>query len=275
MGNLRVAGVDVGSVSTDAVILNENKEILSSSVVYSGANSQKAAAEAFRQALAQAGLERSEIAYVISTGYGRKRVDFANESVTEISCHAMGTHFLFPETRTLIDVGGQDSKVIHLDERGRVTSFAMNDKCAAGTGRFLEVMARALEVELEQMGDLFFQAEKELSVSSMCTVFAESEVISLISQGNSQADIVAGIHMSIARRVIGLLGKKGLVERLAFSGGVAKNRGALGAFEALLKTKIMVAEEPQIVGALGAALIALETCEKQLAKTGTIATSPA
>lgn len=256
----KVAGVDVGSVSTDVVILNQDKEIVSYRVVYSGANSQRAAEEAFQEALASGGVDRSEIAYVVSTGYGRNRVAFADAKVTEISCHARGAHFLFPETRTLIDVGGQDSKVVHMDERGLVTSFAMNDKCAAGTGRFLEVMARALELELDEMGDLFFEAKKELTVSSMCTVFAESEVISLISQGNNRNDIVAGIHMAIAKRVIGLLGRQGLVERLAFSGGVAKNRGAVGAFESLLKTKILVPEEPQIVGALGAALIALESC---------------
>ena len=180
----------------------------------------------------------------------------ASSQITEITCHAEGMHFLFPEVRTLIDIGGQDSKVIALGDQGQVNDFNMNDKCAAGSSRFLEVMARALGVTLEAMGELSLKAKRVAQVSSMCTVFAESEVISLVSERWEKEDIIAGIHQSIARRMVSMVERVGLRERVAMSGGVARNIGVVTALEDILNTSLIVPEQPELVGALGAALIA-------------------
>lgn len=253
-----VAGIDIGSLSTDTVILDENKRILSYRIVPTGASSKKACNTSFKESIDLAQVKRKDIGYVLSTGYGRKSVDFANDQVTEITCHARGLHFMHPQTRSIIDVGGQDSKAIAINDRGKVMKFAMNDKCAAGTGRFLEVMAMALEIGLEEMGDLSLQSNEVVSVSSMCTVFAESEVVSLIADGKLVKDIVNGIHLSISGRVLGLLDRVGAKEVISMSGGVAKNIGVVKAIEKKLEVSLYIPEEPQIMGALGAALIALE-----------------
>ena len=256
-----VAGIDIGSLSTDTVILGKDKRILSYSIVATGASSKKACHTSFEKALNQAGIKREDISFVLSTGYGRKSVDFASDQITEITCHARGLHFMHPPTRSIIDVGGQDSKAIAINDRGKVMKFAMNDKCAAGTGRFLEVMARALEIKLEEMGDLSLLSEEAVSISNMCTVFAESEVISLIADGKPVEDIINGIHSSISGRVLGLLDRVGTNGVISMSGGVAKNIGVVKAIEKKLGVTLYIPEEPQIIGALGAALIALERIE--------------
>ena len=252
-----VAGIDVGSLTTNAVLLNEQREILSYSIIYTGARSKDAARDSFEQALAKAGIAQEKVSFTLATGYGREIVPFADAQVTEITCHGLGAHYLFPETRTILDIGGQDSKAIRVSSTGKVLDFAMNDKCAAGTGRFLEVMARALEMELHEMGPISLRASRPVSISSMCTVFAESEVVSCIAQGCAVEDIAYGLHVAVANRTAGLIKRVGLQERLTMSGGVAKNVGVVHAVQEKLETTVNVYEEPQIVGALGAALIAL------------------
>ena len=255
------AGIDVGSLSTETVILNENRDILSYRIIFTGANSRNACNTSFEEALDLAKVSREDIAYVLSTGYGRERVDFADDQVTEITCHSRGLNFLHPQTRRIIDIGGQDSKAIAINGQGKVMNFVMNDKCAAGTGRFLEVMARALEIELEDMGKISLESEEGVSISSMCTVFAESEVVSLIADGKQVKDIVHGISLSISGRVLGMLDRIGGKGEIAMSGGVAKNIGVVRAIEDKLGVSIYIPKEPQIIGALGAALIALERAE--------------
>lgn len=209
-------------------------------------------------ALKKAELKLDELCYIISTGYGRVRVSFADREVTEITCHGKAANYIFPEAHTIIDVGGQDSKVIQVDEKGRVLNFVMNDKCAAGTGRFLEVMATSLDVSLDELSEFSFHSKEKVEVSSVCTVFAESEVISLIASGYKKADIAAAIHRAIARRITGMVGQLDVREKVAMTGGVAMSKGIMHALEDKLKTSILVPEEPQIVGAWGAAMIALK-----------------
>ncbi len=252
------AGIDIGSLSTDTVIIDDKKNIQAYSIIPTGASSKKASLISFEQAIETARIKRKDIDYVLSTGYGRKSVDFVDDQVTEITCHARGMHFLYPNTGSIIDIGGQDSKAISINKNGKVMKFAMNDKCAAGTGRFLEVMARALEVKLEEMGHISLKSTQSVSISNMCTVFAESEVISLIAEGVSVENIINGIHQSITGRVLGLLERVGGEKKIAMSGGVAKNIGVVKAIEKKLGLTLYIPEEPQIVGALGAALIAME-----------------
>lgn len=197
------------------------------------------------------------IDYCVSTGYGRNRVDYRDEQVTEITCHARGMHEVFPEARTIIDIGGQDSKVINLHADGSIQKFIMNDQCAAGTGRFIEVMARIVDIPLEEVGPLSLKATEPATISSVCTVFAESEVISKAAGGVSPENILAGIHQSVARRINGLLGAA-WQPPLAMSGGLAQNPGLVAELEKMAGRKIFVPEEPQFIGALGAAYIALQ-----------------
>jgi (R)-2-hydroxyacyl-CoA dehydratese activating ATPase len=253
-----VAGIDIGSLTAKAVILDDEGRVAGQALTLTGAFSQKAGENAFEMALAMAKIEASDIKYVLATGYGRKNIPFAHAEMTEISCHAKGAHRLFPEARTIIDIGGQDSKAIALSESGVPINFIMNDKCAAGCGRFLEVMARALETEVEKMGELSLRSTKHTQISSMCTVFAESEVVSAVANKVERSDIINGIHLAIAKRVSIMVDHVGLVERVMMSGGVAKNIGVVRALEGELGTTLLVPKEPQLVGALGAALIALE-----------------
>jgi len=248
-------GIDVGSLSSEAVLL-KGGEILSYSIIDTGADARKAAEQVYQAALERAGLESSEVDAVVATGYGRLVVPFAAKQVTEISCHARGAFFLFPEVRTVIDIGGQDSKVIRIDGRGNVVDFMMNDKCAAGTGRFLEVIARALELSVAELGMEAEKATRVAEISSMCTVFAESEVVSLIAQGVPRPEIVRGLHQAIAERTAGLAQRLGVVPQVVMTGGVAKNSGVVAALSQSLGVKVLVPQEPQIVGALGAALLA-------------------
>lgn len=251
-------GIDIGSLSTDAVLINEKKEIVAYEVIATGASSKKACDKIFKQILDAAKLEAKDLDYIIATGYGRIKVPFANEVVTEITCHAKGANHFFPDARTVIDIGGQDSKAIKLDAKGNVVDFSMNDKCAAGTGRFLEVMARTLEIELDDMGELSLKGKDNVSISSLCTVFAESEVVSLIGADHKTPDICKALHISIAKRVSAQAKRVGLEETVVMTGGVAKNIGVVRELEKKLLCTIRIPEEPQIIGALGAAIIALE-----------------
>lgn len=256
--NRIVAGIDVGSMTAKTAIINGKRQLLGSSVVMAGVMNLDSARDSFHNALTSSGLQPDDVRYIVSTGYGREQVPFAQKNMSEISCHARGARLLFPGVRTVIDIGGQDSKVVGLDERGIVDNFVMNDKCAAGTGRFLEVMAHAMGLDLPQMAELSLQAKKEVHVSSICTVFAESEVISLVSQRHSKADVLSGINQAIARRIASLAERVGVKEPVVMTGGVAKNKGVVNALEDILGVSLLIPPEPQIVGALGAALLALE-----------------
>lgn len=256
-----VAGIDSGSTSTNVVIMNKDRKILSYSIVRTGAKSQNGAENAMREALNKLSIGRDKLSKIISTGYGRVSIPFADEEVTEITCHGKAAYFLNNSVRTIIDIGGQDSKVIKLDDKGNVVDFAMNDKCAAGTGRFLEMMSRALEVPLEEMGDSSLNWTVDIDITSMCTVFAESEVVSLIAQNKEIADIIHGLNKSVAAKTASLVNRVGKKDSFMMTGGVAKNIGVVNCLEEKLGEKIFVPEEPQIVGAIGAALIALEKCK--------------
>jgi predicted CoA-substrate-specific enzyme activase len=250
------AGIDIGSVTTESVIVDEKGLVIASRIAPTGSNSRLAGEGSFHQALVEAGLSTDRINYVVATGYGRVSAPFAQKTLTEITCHGRGAHFLFPGTRVVIDVGGQDSKVMRLGADGEIINFAMNDKCAAGTGRFLEVMAKALEIPLEAMGPLSLKARREIPISSMCTVFAESEVISLVAQAEPIEDILNGIHRAVGYRITGLLDQVGVEPELTMTGGVAKNIGIVRKIQEKTGLKMNIPDEPQIVGALGAALIA-------------------
>ena len=250
------AGVDIGSLCTKAVILNSDKNIEAYSIIRSGSVYQGAAEEALNKALSLGRLQQDDLSCLISTGYGRAQVPFADGQVTEISCHGRGANFVFPEARVVIDIGGQDSKVIEIAENGQAVKFVMNDKCAAGTGRFLEVMAGSLDADLDEMSELAAQSKADVEISSVCTVFAESEVISNIHQGVPKEEIVAGIHEAVGDRAVESLNRGGIVEDRGFTGGVAKNIGVVRALENRLGLNVKVPEDPQIAGALGAALIA-------------------
>lgn len=252
------AGVDVGSTQTKAVIINEQAEIISRALVDTGANVIQAAEKAFQTALEDGGLSEEEVEYVIGTGYGRYRVTFGNTQVTEISCHARGAVHMFPETRTVLDMGGQDTKAIRVTGSGEIVDFCMNDKCAAGTGRFLGAASSALEIPLNNLGPTALEAERPVRISTTCTVFAESEVLSWLGKGKKIEDILWGVHQSIASRSVGLMRRVGIEEKVTFTGGVAKNIGMIKALEDSLGFKMNVSEESHYMGALGAALFALD-----------------
>lgn len=254
-----VAGIDVGSLSAEAVLLKDGR-VVTFSIIPTGADSRKAAEKALTAAMESAGLQFDDLAVIVATGYGRISIPFAHKRITEITCHGRGAFYLDPAVRTVIDIGGQDSKVIRLNQQGKVLDFAMNDKCAAGTGRFLEVMATALEVELENLAALSDQAVRAISISSTCTVFAETEVVSLLAGGADRAEIARGLHESIAARTSSLVYRVGLDEAVMMTGGVAKNSAVVKALEEKLQLRIIVPPEPQIAGALGAALLAWEDC---------------
>ncbi|RJP55602.1 MAG: 2-hydroxyglutaryl-CoA dehydratase [Deltaproteobacteria bacterium] len=254
-------GIDIGSLTCDAVLIDDSEKILASSVVPTGARNREAITRAADEVLRSACISEKEVTATVSTGYGRKRVEGRLTAVTEITCHARGIKALLPGTRLLIDIGGQDSKAIELDENGQVVDFAMNDKCAAGTGRFLEAMARALQVDIEVMSELDNGARGDLTISSMCTVFAESEVVSLIAEGLKVNEIVHGLNRSIASRTLSLI--KRIIPDIAgfpiaMSGGVARNSGVVRAISNAMKSKVVIPPMPDTIGALGAALIARE-----------------
>jgi predicted CoA-substrate-specific enzyme activase len=251
------AGIDIGSVSTKAVLIDKEGKILAFSLTATGYDRQQSGEKTLKMALDKVGKTHADIDYIVSTGYGRRAFK-ADKAMPEIICHAKGTRALFPKARTIIDIGGQDSKVIQLDEAGLVAKFEMNDKCAAGTGRFLEVLTeRILNLPIEELGPLALKSKNPCTLSSVCTVFAESEVLSLLSEHKARADIAYGISRAIARRVIGMgRGQVDYREPIIFSGGVARNVGVVKAIEEELGKKVITPEEPQITAALGAALLA-------------------
>ena len=252
-------GLDLGSLSCDAVLIDEQEKIISWAVVPTGARNLQAIERARTDVVEAAGIDPDGVSAIVATGYGRDRVEGRLASVTEITCHARGIAKMIPGTDVLVDIGGQDSKSIRLGPEGKVMEFAMNDKCAAGTGRFLEAMARALEVDIDELGQLDHGARGGLTLSSMCTVFAESEVVSLIAEGTDVREIAHGLHRAIASRT------QTMVKRVArdlaglnisMSGGVARNKGVVRALGEALGCRIAVPDEPDTVGAYGAALIA-------------------
>ncbi|MBV6451288.1 MAG: (R)-phenyllactate dehydratase activator [Anaerolineales bacterium] len=252
------AGVDVGSTQTKAVIVNEAREIVGRALIDTGANVVLAAENAFAEALKTSGIREEEVEYVIGTGYGRYRVTFGNTQVTEISCHARGAAQMFPGTKTVLDMGGQDTKAIRVSPKGEVLDFCMNDKCAAGTGRFLGAAAAALDIPLGDLGNVAMKAERPVKISTTCTVFAESEVLSWLGKGKKIEDILWGVHLSIASRSTALLRRVGIEDEVTFTGGVTRNAGMIKALEGALKTKLNVSEDSHFMGALGAALFALD-----------------
>ena len=253
-----VIGIDSGSTSTNAVVMDQDRKIRAFSVVRTGAKSGVSADRALKEVLEKAGLTREDISLIVSTGYGRVSIEFADENVTEISCHGKGAHYFNPKIRTILDIGGQDSKAIRLNENGEVKDFVMNDKCAAGTGRFLEMIARTLEVSLDELGAIALTSKEKIEITSMCSVFAESEVISLIANNKEKADIADGVCHAIANKAFGLLRRVGMEPEFMMTGGVAKNPGVVRAVEEKIGSKLYICEEPEIVGATGAALYALE-----------------
>ena len=257
-GTRYYAGIDSGSTSTDVVIMDQSGKIITSVILPTGAGAENSAARGLTQALAQAGLERSHLAGVTATGYGRGSINVGDSQVTEISCHARGAHYLFPEVRTVIDIGGQDSKVICLDAGGNVKNFVMNDKCAAGTGRFLDNMARTLEMTLDQMSKKGINYKEDITISSMCTVFAESEVVSLIAKNKSPDDIVHGLNKAVASKTGTLVARAGGTEKYMMTGGVSRNAGLVRALEKELGAKLFISPYAQLCGAIGAALFAME-----------------
>ncbi|MDA4134783.1 MAG: acyl-CoA dehydratase activase [Thaumarchaeota archaeon] len=263
---MAVAGVDIGAVATKVAILAEGK-VLSFQILPSGYDGNGAARRALRLGLEDSRLDRGDIDFIVSTGYGRKVFSEANKSVTEITAHAEGAKAVCPSARTILDIGGQDSKAISLTEDGQVANFVMNDRCAAGTGRFIEVMARVLHVRVAKMGELSLKSANPARINSMCTVFSESEVISLLTNGRSREDVAGGLCESIARRVSTMVRYVGVKESVVFSGGVAKNVGMIAALEKELKTKLLIPPEPQIIGAFGAAKIAQRSLEKEASAT--------
>ena len=257
-----VAGIDSGSTSTDVVILDQNGKIKSTMIIPTGGGAMMSAEKSLAAAVEKAGIQEEDIVRIVTTGYGRAYIDNGDDSITEITCHAKGAHYLNPNVRTIIDIGGQDIKAISIDEHGAVTNFLMNDKCAAGTGRFLEMMARTLGLSLEEMSTKGLEWKENIVISSMCTVFAESEVVSLVAQNKNVADIIHGLNVSVASKVGALaarLGKKNPGEYM-MTGGVAKNQGIINALEEKLGAKLYICDEAQLCGALGAALFAYEKC---------------
>lgn len=255
-------GIDVGSASSKVVILEDGSRIIAAEVVQVGTGTtgpQRVLDEAF----AESGLKMEDMEKVVATGYGRFAFTEADKQVSEISCHAKGIFHLVPSARTIIDIGGQDAKAIRLDSKGGVRQFFMNDKCAAGTGRFLDVMARVLEIKLEEMSEYDSRATEAASISSTCTVFAESEVISQLSKGVSKENIIAGVHQSVASKACGLVYRGGIEDDVVMGGGVAKNAGVVRAISKELKKPVIVAPDPQTTGALGAALFAYEEAIRQ------------
>ncbi|MBI3092093.1 MAG: hypothetical protein HYY96_15645 [Candidatus Tectomicrobia bacterium] len=253
-----VAGVDVGSTQTKAVILDGDKKIVGRGLTHTGANVIAAAQRAFDEARQEAGVQQDEVTYTIGTGYGRYKVPFGDTQVTEISCHARGACYLFPATRTVLDIGGQDTKGIRTNELGEVVDFVMNDKCAAGTGRFLAAAAEVMGLTLDQLGETSLRSQKALRITNVCTVFVETEIMAQLARGRSVEDILHGVHNSISGRSVSLLRRVGLEPEITMTGGVARNVGMVSALEERMQLKINVSADSHYVGALGASIFAWE-----------------
>ncbi|MCP3939546.1 MAG: 2-hydroxyglutaryl-CoA dehydratase [Actinomycetia bacterium] len=252
------AGVDVGSTQTKAIIIDEDAKIVGRALIDTGANVVQAAEHAYANAIAEGNIDDEEVEYVVGTGYGRFRVTFGNSQVTEISCHGRGAVHLFPNTRTVVDMGGQDTKAISVTANGEISDFCMNDKCAAGTGRFLGAASAALDIPLDELGPVSLQSTRPIKISTTCTVFAESEVLAWIGKGKKIEDILWGVHQSIASRSVGLMRRVGLDEEITFTGGVSRNQGMVKALEDRLGTRLNISDDCHYMGALGAAMFALD-----------------
>ena len=252
------AGVDVGSTQTKAIVVDEAGQIVARGLVYTGANVVQAAEKAFHTAIEEGKIPDEEVEYVVGTGYGRYRVTFGNTQVTEISCHGRAAAQMFPGTRTVVDMGGQDTKAIRVSDTGEILDFCMNDKCAAGTGRFLGAAAVALDIPLDDLGPTALRSERNVKISTTCTVFAESEVLSWLGKGKKIEDILWGVHTSIASRASALLRRVGIEDQVTFTGGVTRNAAMVKALEERLGTSLNVSEDSHFMGALGAALFALD-----------------
>ncbi len=249
-------GCDVGSTYTKAVILDENGKMVADTTLKSKINAKESAELAMKEVISQVPdlKDSTDLAYLIGTGYGRNKVPFADENISEISCHAMGVHITNPSVKAIIDIGGQDVKGIAIDTDGTVKNFAMNDKCAAGTGRFYEAMARSFEMSLPEFSRLSLSAKNVIPITAQCTVFAESEVITLVGEGKPMDEIAAGIQMAVAKRCFVMAKKAGATDSITLTGGCAKNDGLKAAIEHVLKLKVVDLDtDPQLMGALGAA----------------------
>ncbi len=258
------AGVDVGSTQTKAVILSDTDgvKILARALVDTGANVQKAAERAFNKCCAEAGMQTGDVGYIVGTGYGRYSISFGNAQMTEISCHAKGAQFLCPGTRTVIDMGGQDSKAISVGPNGEVLDFVMNDKCAAGTGRFLANAAEVMGIALDEIGPLSLKATRPVKIATVCTVFVESDILSYLAQGKKGEDILGGVHLAIAKRTVSLARRLNIEPEVTMTGGVARNVGMVRALEEVLGRKMEISPDAHFMGALGAALFANEKLDE-------------
>jgi len=255
------AGIDIGSTMSKAVVVDARGKMLGYVVGQTGAEHRRRANRVMEDVLIKSSITLDQIAYIISTGYGRVNVPFADRQVTELTCHAKGVASLFPEVRTAIDIGGQDAKVLKI-KNGRLTDFLTNDKCAAGTGRFLEVAAETLGLGLNEMGQVSLQSDSPVKINSLCTIFAQQEIISRLSEGQPLPDILAGVYIAVTTRVVKLARQLKVEPPVVFTGGVAKNAGMVKAMETVLGTAVLVPEEPLITGALGAAILARDEAFK-------------
>lgn len=253
-----VAGVDVGSTQTKAVVLDGTGTVLGRALIDTGARVVEAANNAYRLALEDAGGDEAAVAFVIGTGYGRYKVEFGHAQVTEISCHSRGASYLFPNTRTVLDIGGQDTKAIRTGENGQVLDFCMNDKCAAGTGRFLGAASQSLDIPLGELGGIALGARNPVRITTTCTVFAESEILGWMARGRKVEDILMGVHTAIASRSMSLIRRVGAEAELTFTGGVSRNVAMVQQLEEMLGFPINVSPESHYCGAIGAALFALD-----------------
>ena len=267
------AGVDIGSTMTKVVLIDTTDRVLSAIKGPTGPEHRQLANEVMKMALEQAGLKLDDISYIVATGYGRVNVPFADDQITELSCHARGVYSLFPKVRTAIDIGGQDAKCMKI-QSGKLVDFVMNDKCAAGTGRFLEVIAATLGIKLEDLGTLSLKSTKKVAISNVCTIFAQQEIVTRLSEGDSAEDIIAGMHDALASRVATLARRLKVEPDVILTGGVAKNIGMVKAMKDNLGGELLVPEEPLLTGALGAAMLAKENYLKAAGQGQPIATKP-
>lgn len=249
------AGIDVGAVATKVVILKDGK-VIGDSIVTTGVEQKKAAELALDKAIKKAGVSRSDIERIIATGMGSKAIDFADKEVSEVEADAVGANFLYPQARTVIDVGGEEGRGIKVGEKGRVIDFVLNERCAAGAGAFIEAMARALEVRVDEMGELSRKSTRDIEINAQCAVFAESEVVSLIHAKIAKPDIARAVHDGIASRITSMVRRVGVEKEVALIGGISKNVGFVDCLKKRLAMDLLIPDEPQLVGALGAAIIA-------------------
>ena len=267
------SGVDIGSTMTKIVLTDTDGKILSAIKGPTGPEHRQLANEVMKAALEQAGLQLDDISYVVATGYGRLNVPFADRQITELTCHARGVSSLFPNVKTAIDIGGQDAKCLKINN-GKLVDFVMNDKCAAGTGRFLEVIAATLGIKLEDMGAISLRATKKVEISNFCTIFAQQEVVSRLSEGENVEDIIAGLHDALASRVAALARRLKIEPDVVLTGGVAKNVGIVEAMKENLGWELLVPEDPLVTGAMGAAILAKELSSEAMAKGEPIPAKP-